>query len=278
MVTAHGAHHSYWNKLRTHAVLLNVTHIQCLPMLRENTTRTANKMSPKNVRQIKAGSMCHNCHLISLVAFFFFSVVSAKQATCAPSQREVRSQVRCLLILGSSTQKLFNNNSVNISLQNRYALFSSLIKTHGVKLNRNSPALFWKLVMKLVRNSSSWTTCINKPITIFMLSGMVEDTLHRCKVLSNPLRNMKQELLSFFQLGAANTSHPCLAIPLVLAGPFEGTVMPQHWGRTLQAAPAHARRWRVPDALGKTHSWGRWMYFSFIRGDGSATPRLKDAI
>lgn len=83
------------------------------------------------------------------------AIVSAKQATCTPPQKEVRSQVRCLLILGSSTQKLFNNNSVNIPLQDRYALFSSLIKTHGVKLNQNSPALFWKLVMKLVRNSSS---------------------------------------------------------------------------------------------------------------------------
>lgn len=68
MVTPHGAHHGWWNKLRTHAVVLNVSRIQCLPMFSENTTRTANKMSPKNVRQIKAENMCHNCRLIFFVA------------------------------------------------------------------------------------------------------------------------------------------------------------------------------------------------------------------
>lgn len=75
----------------------------------------------------------------------------------------------------------------------------------------------------------------------------------RSKVLSNPLRNMKQDLY-FFLLGAANNSHSCLAIPLVLSGPLEGIVVSQHRGRALQAAPAHAPSWRVPDALGKIHS------------------------
>lgn len=44
------------------------------------------------------------------------AIVSAKQATCTSPWREMGSWVRCLLILGSSTQKVFSSNSVNIPL------------------------------------------------------------------------------------------------------------------------------------------------------------------
>lgn len=115
MATAHEAYHSCWNKLRTHAVLLNVSDIQCLPMLRENTTRIANKMSPKNVKDKSKQRIC-----VTTATLYYLSlskaIVSAKRGTCTSRQREMRSRVRRLLILGSSTQKLFNNNSVNIPL------------------------------------------------------------------------------------------------------------------------------------------------------------------
>lgn len=59
-----------------------------------------------------------------------------------------------------------------------------------------------------------------------MLSGMVENIFTDVNYFHSSKKH--EARVAVFQLGAANTSHSCLAIPFVLAGPFEGTVVPQH--------------------------------------------------
>lgn len=72
--------------------------------------------------------------------------------------------------------------------------------------------------------------------------------LHRRKLLSNPLRNMKQELLSS-SWGRRTLLTHVWPFRLPLQAHLRGRGCP-----SIEAEPTHAPSWRVPGALGKTHS------------------------